>query len=52
MLQDLSPREGSTELPEKGSSGRMRVPIRVLEEIWWKTWRDGEDIAMMRREGR
>lgn len=52
MLQDLSLREGSIEFPAKVVSGRIRVPIRVLEETPWKTWRDGEDTAMMRSEGR
>jgi len=51
MLQDLSLREGSRELPEKGISGRIRVPIRVFEDKWWQKYKDGEDRAMMRREG-
>lgn len=36
MLQDLSCREGSRVFPEKGSSGRMRVPMRVFEGKVWK----------------
>lgn len=52
MLQDLSLREGLMEFPQKGVSGRTRVPIKVLEETLWKRWRDGEERATMRREGR
>lgn len=36
ILQDLSLSEGSIVFPEKGISGRIRVPIRVLEGTWWK----------------
>lgn len=52
MLQDLSLREGLIVFPEKGISGRITVPIRVLADKWWKKWRDGEDMAMMRSDGR
>ena len=38
--------------PEKEISGRIRVPINVLVVMWWKKWSEGEDIAMMRNEGR
>lgn len=51
MLQDLSCKEGSTVFPEKGSSGMMRVPMRVFEGKLWKMCREGEDRAMMRRDG-
>lgn len=51
MLQDLSPSDGSTEIPEKDVSGKMRLPIKVLEGKWWNKYRDGEDKAMMMREG-
>lgn len=34
-LQDLSLREGSTEFPEDGISGSMKVPINVLGDRWW-----------------
>lgn len=51
MLQELSLREGLIVFPEKDISGRITVPIRVLVDIWWKKWRDGEDMAMMRSEG-
>lgn len=51
MLQDLSCKEGSMVFPEKGSSGRMRVPMRVFEGKVWKMYREGEERAMMRRDG-
>lgn len=52
MLQDLSCKEGSTVFPEKGSSGMMRVPMRVFEgKQLWKMCREGEERAMMRRDG-
>ncbi|MFS7993457.1 hypothetical protein Hanom_Chr12g01094341 [Helianthus anomalus] len=34
-LHDLSLRDGSTEFPEDGISGRTRVPINVLGDMWW-----------------
>ena len=29
----------------------MRVPINVLEDTWWKKWRDEDEMEMMRSEG-
>lgn len=52
MLQDLSCKEDSTVFPEKGTSGMMRVPMRVFEGKLWKTYREGENRAMMNRDGR
>nr|KJB30561.1 hypothetical protein B456_005G148800 [Gossypium raimondii] len=52
MLQVLSLKEGSTERPEKGTSGRIRLPTNVLGDKWWKIYKDGEDNATMRRDGR
>ncbi|CBI36405.3 unnamed protein product, partial [Vitis vinifera] len=49
-LQDLSLRDGSIEFPDKGISGRMRVPIRIFVATWWNREREGEDMAMMRRD--
>ena len=49
-MQDLSLRDGSIEFPDKGISGRMRVPIRIFVATWWNREREGEDMAMMRRE--
>ena len=51
-MQDLSLRDGSIEFPNKGISGRMRVPIRVFVATWWNTEREGEDMTMMRRKER
>lgn len=51
-MQDLSLRVGLIEFPDKGISGRIRVPIRVFVETWWNKEREGEDMAMMRSEGR
>lgn len=51
MLQVLSLGEGSSEFPEKGISGRMRVPTSVFEGTLWKNWREGDDMAMTRIEG-
>lgn len=51
MLQDLSCKEGSMVFPEKGTSGMMRVPMRVFEGKQWKMCREGEDTAMMSRDG-
>lgn len=52
MLQDFSPSDGSIEMPENDVSGKMRLPIKVLEGKWWKTYKEGEDKATMRRDGR
>ena len=38
--------------PKKGTSGMMKVPMRVFEGKLQKTYREGEDGAMMNRDGR
>lgn len=51
MLHDLSVRDGSSEMPEKGISGRTNVPTRTLEGRWCRKFREGEDSAKIKREG-
>ncbi|KAI3730533.1 hypothetical protein L1987_61703 [Smallanthus sonchifolius] len=50
-LQDFSLREGLTEFPDDGISGRISVPISVLGIKWWNKCRDGVEMAIMRRVG-
>lgn len=50
-LKERSREEGRRGLPERGISGRIRVPIWVLGEMWWRRERDGGEREMIRRLG-